>query len=614
MAFVLADRVKETTTTSGTGTVTLTAPYDITYKAFGELLADGDSTYYAIVSYANGMWEIGIGTYTLAGDTLSRDTVLINSTGNTAKMSFNSDVKDVFITYPADKAVYLDDLDNLTVPGQLNSISIDDNANQERLQIGNGETLFGGNASSYAIGRGILTGAFVISGSTSGLSGSNMTLYGSGHANTGDVLFRNNGSTTLQYDHSATTWDFQAGDLTTTGTVTANNIELTGSGDLTVDGTVTANSIEGDNFLNSASGYLQTKTHADIGTNVWAQQETLTLTNAFGLTAIDANTPVLLFDDTAGDEAQIQYSRSLKRMLLAVDGLSSVSITATGTDFGSYAVTTTGTASASKVTVTGLTTVSDLLEVTSDTNCYALLKSTGTDKWCGVYSGATSQGFVGYGDGTAGERTQLWAAGDTQIDLYSSASANSGDIVFSAVGGTELQYDHSASVWDAQLNDIRTGGSFLADTVGGGLAFGTSVVAANTLDDYEEGSWTPVLTDGSAGSPTHVIQTGSYVKVGKLVTVKARLSISAKGSLSGQLRITGLPFTSDSAANTQGCISIGFANGMVITAGESVSGYIINNTTTILLRLWDATQGNTGLDTTEIGATFDMMFVGQYEV
>ena len=106
MALVVADRVKETSTTAGTGTLTL-AGASIGFRSFADI-GNGNTTYYSIVDSTAGTWEVGIGTYTSSGTTLSRDTVLSNSSGTTAKISFAANSKDVFSTYPASKAVYED--------------------------------------------------------------------------------------------------------------------------------------------------------------------------------------------------------------------------------------------------------------------------------------------------------------------------------------------------------------------------------------------------------------------------------------------------------------------------------------------------------------------------
>ena len=100
MAFVVKDRVKETTTTTGTGTVTL-AGAATGFQSFS-VIGDGNSTYYTITDGTD--WEVGIGTYTSSGTTLSRDTVLESSnSGNLVNWSAGD--KDVFVTYPAERSV-----------------------------------------------------------------------------------------------------------------------------------------------------------------------------------------------------------------------------------------------------------------------------------------------------------------------------------------------------------------------------------------------------------------------------------------------------------------------------------------------------------------------------
>lgn len=111
MALVLADRVLETTTTTGTGTVTL-AGAQTGYQSFAAI-GDGNSTYYAIVGTSQ--WEVGIGTYTASGTTLSRTTVLASSSGGSL-VDFSAGSKDVFCDFPAYAA-------NRPITESLNSIA-----------------------------------------------------------------------------------------------------------------------------------------------------------------------------------------------------------------------------------------------------------------------------------------------------------------------------------------------------------------------------------------------------------------------------------------------------------------------------------------------------------
>ena len=102
MAFVLADRVKETTTTTGTGAVTL-AGASSGFQSFAAI-GNGNTTYYTIAANVGTEWEVGIGTYTSSGTTLSRDTVLASSNSGSL-VNFSAGTKDVFVTYPASKSV-----------------------------------------------------------------------------------------------------------------------------------------------------------------------------------------------------------------------------------------------------------------------------------------------------------------------------------------------------------------------------------------------------------------------------------------------------------------------------------------------------------------------------
>jgi hypothetical protein len=122
MALVLADRVRQTTTTTGQGTITLNG----TVTGFQSFSAIGNAntTYYAIVGQNSSEWEVGIGTYTLSGTTLSRDTVLSSSAGGTTKTTFSAGTKDVFVTYPAAKSVTTADVQTFDASGTWTKPSI----------------------------------------------------------------------------------------------------------------------------------------------------------------------------------------------------------------------------------------------------------------------------------------------------------------------------------------------------------------------------------------------------------------------------------------------------------------------------------------------------------
>jgi hypothetical protein len=100
MALVLKDRVKETTTTTSTGAYTLAGAVT-GYQSFS-VIGDGNTTYYAVSN--NTDWEVGIGTYTASGTTLSRDTIFESSNAGNA-VNWGAGTKDIFVTLPAERAI-----------------------------------------------------------------------------------------------------------------------------------------------------------------------------------------------------------------------------------------------------------------------------------------------------------------------------------------------------------------------------------------------------------------------------------------------------------------------------------------------------------------------------
>jgi hypothetical protein len=120
MALVLADRVKDTTTSTGTGTITLANSPPAGFQSF-TAVGNGNTTYYTIVNAPQ--WEVGIGTYTASGTTLSRDTVLSSSNGGSL-VDFAAGTKDVFVTYPAERSVYEDAAGNININITGNAASL----------------------------------------------------------------------------------------------------------------------------------------------------------------------------------------------------------------------------------------------------------------------------------------------------------------------------------------------------------------------------------------------------------------------------------------------------------------------------------------------------------
>jgi len=158
-------------------------------------------------------------------------------------------------------------------------------------------------------------------------------------------------------------------------------------------------------------------------------------------------------------------------------------------------------------------------------------------------------------------------------------------------------------------NATITSGNLVIATAGKGLAVG-GTGAANTLDDYEEGTWTPSLEFGGNNvSMTFSSRQGYYTKIGNLVTANCYFALSDKGSSNGAASIVGLPFTNSNAGLNYSAMSIVF-NGM--SFADMVVGYITPNETQVRLREVANSGAQTVLVQSNFSNSMDMMMTISY--
>jgi hypothetical protein len=213
-------------------------------------------------------------------------------------------------------------------------------------------------------------------------------------------------------------------------------------------------------------------------------------------------------------------------------------------------------------------------------------------------SSDTTQNLKG-GEGASAILRLSADQGDDDDDSYRLVANASGNfLIESASTGswvTQIAIDGSAADVTVSTGDLIFG------TAGKGICLGvTSNTDANTLDDYEEGTWTGVVSDGTNPMTMNAsYTTGFYTKVGNLVHVSGYFATTSLGSASGGIRITGLPFTiaNNAAAYSGGCAAYGA--GLDIDPIYTVAYYGMANTTNIALLVWDVTGGVTGMQASE---------------
>ena len=270
-------------------------------------------------------------------------------------------------------------------------------------------------------------------------------------------------------------------------------------------------------------------------------------------------------------------------------------------------------------------------------------------KGSGLATGAATASLVGIDDNATSTAITIDASENVGIGTLSP------NYKLKIVGGADIlnlentsasSYEHLRfTVGSANARIIMTGESFgdanygqgdltlQTETSGGKIRFGTGAsgvnkmiigddgisfngdtAAANALDDYEEGTWTPALRGNvTAGNTTYVSRYGTYEKIGRTVHFRGTIHVNAQGTLNGLVYITGLPFTSQATSPTSS-FYIGYAGSLSITASESLTGTVQNNSTEGLLRVWNSSGGTSNFDDAELTDSAQLYFGGTYNV
>jgi hypothetical protein len=237
----------------------------------------------------------------------------------------------------------------------------------------------------------------------------------------------------------------------------------------------------------------------------------------------------------------------------------------------------------------------------------SIICNAATDQLYGLYvaqTGATignnfSLGLINFGAGT-NSSARITAAAD---GAHTAGTSTPGRLVFATTA--------SAAANVTERMRLTSDGYLRMASGSLGIQFNGDTAAANALNDYEEGTWTPAITFGGAAvGVTYGTRVGRYTKIGNSVSFVFNLTLTSKGSSAGAAVITGLPFTSN--ASGQSAISVGyFADFLALTGAPC--GRIGANSTSLIISQTSSTTAADLFNTHYTDTTF-LIVSGQYNI
>ena len=182
----------------------------------------------------------------------------------------------------------------------------------------------------------------------------------------------------------------------------------------------------------------------------------------------------------------------------------------------------------------------------------------------------------------------------TTPTLDSGGAVSSGQVAFSLTAGGNAAFTGNIGIGGATPTTSGTGITFPATQ--------SASSNANTLDDYEEGTWTPAFTFSTSGSVTYTTQAGYYRKVGSLVFVESNIIIASVSSPTGNVTVNNLPFTVSSSTENVGSLSTGIIRNLV-NAKPDIKAYCSSGSTQIIFPVNDTISGSSELQGSDLKAS-----------
>jgi len=516
MALQIADRVKETTTTTSTGTYALAGAVD-GFQSFAAV-GDGNTTYYACTDGTD--YEVGLGSYTASGTTLSRITIL-ESSNSDAAVNWGAGTKEIFVTVPAEKYLVRDASGNVSLTGNLTISGTVDG----RDVASDGSKL--DNIEANAKNDQTITAGGGLTGGGTG----DVTI---SHSDTSSVSSTDNSGNTFVQDLTFDTY----GHVTAVGTgsvsVGDGTLTVQGTGALGGSGTFTANQ-SGDTTISISHDDTSSQASVNGSGRTYIQDVTL---DAYGhVTGLATATETVVNTDTNTTDWRVQNSGGTQQFAVSA---------AEGVRFsGSGATSVSFDASTQKITISSTDTNTDTNTTYSAGSGLSLSGTTFS------HSDTSSQGSANNSGATVIQDVTLDTYGHvTGLGSHTLTLANLGYTGATDANNYSFPYTVSASASNGTVVQRHSSGYIFANY------FNT------TPNDISTGSITKICAEsGNDGYIRHAsaaavrsflnVANGATANVGDITQVSAGGGLTGGGS-SGSVTLSHSDTSSQSSVNNSG--------------------------------------------------------------